>query len=69
MATREAKSTGSRPKGREPSVRRRPRVGTTTSLPVKLAHDALDPLDDAALLAWGLSSADVLGAPPKPFRG
>lgn len=38
----------------KPSGRRRPKVGTPTSAPIKMADDALDPLDDAALAAWGL---------------
>jgi antitoxin (DNA-binding transcriptional repressor) of toxin-antitoxin stability system len=51
-------------RGREPTARlgpagvarerRRPRVGTKTSGPVRWAKDAFTPLDDETLSAWGL---------------
>ena len=35
-------------------VRRRPRVGTRTSAPVRYSDDAFRPLSDADLREWGL---------------
>jgi antitoxin (DNA-binding transcriptional repressor) of toxin-antitoxin stability system len=36
------------------AARRRPRVGTVTSAPVRLADDAFMPLTDEELKDWGL---------------